>query len=48
MISGFTSIASGVSRREAARQFKVSASSAIRFVRQAMEVGHAEETQEQT
>ena len=33
-------VASGVSRREAARQFKVSASSAIRFVRQAMEVGH--------
>ena len=30
----------GVSRREAARQFKVSASSAVRFVKQAEEVGH--------
>ena len=33
-------VSSGVSRREAARHFKVSASSAIRFVRQAREVGH--------
>ena len=35
-------VASGVSRREAARQFKVSASSAVRFVKQAGEVGHVE------
>ncbi len=35
-------VLSGVSRREAARQFKVSASSAIRFVRQAGELGHVE------
>ncbi len=35
-------VASGVSRREAARQFRVSASSAIRFVRQAGEVGHVD------
>jgi len=35
-------VASGVSRREAARQFKVSASSAIRFVKQAGEVGHVD------
>ena len=35
-------VASGVSRREAARRFKVSASSAVRFVRQAGEVGHVE------
>jgi len=35
-------VALGVSRREAARRFKVSASSAIRFVRQAGEVGHVE------
>ena len=35
-------VASGVSRREAARQFRVSASSAIRFVRQIAEVGHVE------
>ncbi len=33
-------VASGVSRRGAARQFKVSASSAVRFVKQAGEVGH--------
>ena len=35
-------VASGVSRREAARRFKVSASSAIRFARQAMDVGHVD------
>lgn len=35
-------VASGVSRREAARRFKVSASSAIRFVRQGEELGHLE------
>ncbi len=35
-------VVSGVSRREAARQFKVSASSAIRFVRQAEELGHVD------
>jgi len=35
-------VASGVSRREAARQFKVGASSAIRFVKQAAELGHVE------
>ncbi len=35
-------VASGVSRREAARQFRVSASSAIRFVRQAGDVGHVD------
>lgn len=35
-------VASGVSRREAARQFKVSASSAVRFVKQAEETGHVE------
>jgi len=35
-------VASGVSRREAARRFQVSASSAVRFVRQAGEVGHVE------
>ena len=35
-------VGSGVSRREAARRFKVSASSAIRFVKQAEEVGHVE------
>jgi transposase len=35
-------VASGVSRREAARQFKVGASSAIRFVKQATELGHVE------
>lgn len=35
-------VSSGVSRREAARRFKVSASSAIRFVRQVEEVGHVE------
>ena len=33
-------VASGVSRREAARHFKVGTSSAIRFVRQARELGH--------
>ena len=32
----------GVSRREAARQFKVSASSAVRFVKQAEELGHVD------
>ena len=31
-----------MSRREAARQFKVGASSAIRFVKQAAELGHVE------
>jgi len=35
-------VASGVSRREAARRFKVSASSAVRFVRQVGDVGHVE------
>ena len=35
-------VASGVSRREAARQFKVGASSAIRFVRQAEQLGHVD------
>ena len=35
-------VASGVSRRESARRFKVSASSAVRFVKQATEVGHVE------
>jgi len=35
-------VASGVSRRDAARRFQVSASSAIRFVRQAGDVGHVE------
>jgi transposase len=35
-------VASGVSRREAARQFMVSASSAVRFVKQAEEVGHVD------
>ena len=35
-------VSSGASRREAARQFKVSASSAIRFARQAEEVGHVD------
>ena len=35
-------VASGVSRREAARRFRVSASSAVRFVKQAGEVGHVE------
>ena len=33
-------VATGVSRRAAARHFQVSASSAIRFVKQAEEVGH--------
>ena len=33
-------VASGISRREAARRFKVSASSAVRFVKQAADVGH--------
>ena len=32
----------GVSRREAARRFKVSASSAVRFVKQAADVGHVD------
>jgi len=35
-------VASGVSRRGVARRFKVSASSAVRFVKQAGEVGHVE------
>ena len=35
-------VASGVSRREAARQFKISASSAVRFVKQVEEVGHVD------
>jgi transposase len=35
-------VSSGASRREAARQFKVSASSAIRFAKQAEEVGHVD------
>jgi transposase len=33
-------VMSGASRREAARQFKVGVSSAIRFVKQAEELGH--------
>lgn len=35
-------VATGVSRRAAARHFQVSASSAVRFVKQAGEVGHVE------
>ena len=35
-------VASGVSRRETARRFQVSASSAIRFVKQVEELGHVE------
>jgi len=35
-------VLSGVSRREAARRFKVSASSSVRFVKQANEVGHVD------
>ena len=35
-------VATGVSRRAAARHFKVSASSAVRFVKQAKELGHVE------
>lgn len=35
-------VATGVSRRAAARHFQVSASSAVRFVKQAEEVGHVE------
>ncbi len=35
-------VALGVSRRQAARQFKVSASSAVRFVKQAKELGHVD------
>ena len=35
-------VETGVSRRHAARQFKVSVSSAIRFVKQAQELGHVE------
>ena len=35
-------VATGVSRRAAARHFQVSASSAIRFAKQAAEVGHVE------
>ena len=35
-------VASGVSRRAAARQFKVSASSAVRFAKQAGEFGHVD------
>jgi len=33
-------VGTGVSRRQAARQFKVGVSSAIRFVKQAEELGH--------
>ncbi len=36
----FDLVGSGVSRREAARRFQVSASSAIRFAKQNAEVGH--------
>jgi len=35
-------VACGVSRREAARRFKVSASSAVRFAKQAEETGHVD------
>jgi len=35
-------IETGVSRRQAARQFKVGVSSAIRFAKQAKELGHVE------
>jgi len=35
-------VGTGVSRRHAARQFKVGVSSAIRFVKQAQELGHVE------
>lgn len=35
-------IGTGVSRRQAARQFKVGVSSAIRFAKQAKELGHVE------
>lgn len=35
-------VASGLSRREAARCFRVSASSAVRFVKQAAELGHVD------
>jgi len=35
-------VALGVSRRQAAHQFKVSASSAVRFVKQAEELGHVD------
>jgi transposase len=35
-------VATGISRREASRRFKVSGSSAIRFVKQAAELGHIE------
>jgi transposase len=35
-------VISGVSRRKAAHQFKVGASSAIRFVKQAKELGHVD------
>lgn len=35
-------VATGVSRRSAARHFQVSASSAVRFVKQAEDVGHVE------
>jgi len=35
-------VASGVSRREAARHFKVGVSSAIRFVKQAETLGHVD------
>jgi len=35
-------VSSGVSRRQAARHFQVSVSSAIRFARQAKETGHVE------
>ncbi len=35
-------VATGVSRREAGRRFKVAASTAVRLVRQATELGHVE------
>ncbi len=35
-------VASGVSRREAARRFQVAASTAVRLVRQANELGHVD------
>jgi transposase len=38
-------VSSGVSRREAARRFKVSASSAIRFVKQMEEAGHLQQSE---
>jgi len=35
-------VATGVSRREAARRFKVAASTAVRLVKQARELGHVD------